>query len=321
MSEKKLLITVDMLVYNHEKYLRQAIESVLMQQGNFEIELLIHDDASPDNSQEIIRSYQAKYPNIIKPILQKENQLSKGVPILATFEFPRYSGDYVAFCEGDDYWTDPKKIQKQIDFLESHPDYVAVGHNVIIVDENGDACTKRSLEHWTSSPDYEFTLKDTDKHRIFGQTASRFFRNIWKERPEIIEWVSQTHHPHGDTIMSLIATCLGRVWVMKDVMSAYRYVTHGTSYSARVKGTNQAKRKVLGLSELILLAKKLGKTLHFRNEYEKTLFIAISCQLRNPTEKNREILSFVWERYPYKATAPWAIIKQVLIAFFLHWVN
>ncbi|MBR3641767.1 MAG: glycosyltransferase, partial [Oscillibacter sp.] len=127
MERKEITVTVDMLVYNHGKYLRKAIESILMQKGDFRLELLIHDDASTDDSPAIIREYQERYPETVKPILQTENQLSQGVSIFGKFEIPRYTGDYVAYCEGDDYWIDPKKLQKQIDFLESHPDFVAVG--------------------------------------------------------------------------------------------------------------------------------------------------------------------------------------------------
>lgn len=318
MNDGRIKVTVDMLVYNHEKYLKQAIDSVLMQVGDFDIEILIHDDASTDASQDIIREYQNCYPEMIKPILQRENQLSQGVSTLGRFQIPRYSGDYVAYCEGDDYWTDSEKLKKQIGFLESHPDFVAVGHNVKFVDENGNDYKGSVPKRWTAMSDYEFTLRDTDQHQMFGQTASRVYRNFWKERPEIISWFNEATHPHGDTKMSLIASCLGRIWVMKDVMSAYRKVTTGSSWSARVKEKNQAERKMQSLNELIELASKMGKTLHFRNEYEKTLFMAMQKFLQNPTEENRKVLSFVWEMYPYKHSVPWSLTKRSVFFLFNH---
>jgi glycosyltransferase involved in cell wall biosynthesis len=94
-----------------------------MQETDFPVEILIHDDASTDGSDIIIRKYADKYPLLFKPIIQTENQFSKGFPISLTFQFPRARGKYIAFCEGDDFWIDPQKLQIQCSFLESHPDY------------------------------------------------------------------------------------------------------------------------------------------------------------------------------------------------------
>lgn len=123
-----IVVTILTLAYNHEPYIRQCLDGIVMQQTNFKFELLIHDDASTDNTANIIREYAAKYPNIIKPIYQTENQYSQKVPIGCTYLYPRAQGKYIALCEGDDYWTDPLKLQKQVDFLESHPDYVMCSH-------------------------------------------------------------------------------------------------------------------------------------------------------------------------------------------------
>ncbi len=133
-ENKSIMVSVNMMVYNHAKYLRNAIEGVLMQKRDFDIELLIHDDASTDGSQEIIREYQNNYPNIIKPIYQKENQFSKKIEIGLIYQYPRCKGKYIAMCEGDDYWTDPNKLKKQVSYLEIHPDFIACSHNVSFID-------------------------------------------------------------------------------------------------------------------------------------------------------------------------------------------
>lgn len=118
------MVSVSTIVYNHERFLRQCIEGVLNQQTNFAFEYLIHDDCSTDSSADIIREYAAKHPNIIKPVFETENQYSKGGPWgSAVWNYPRAKGKYIALCEGDDYWTDPLKLQKQVDFMESHPEY------------------------------------------------------------------------------------------------------------------------------------------------------------------------------------------------------
>jgi len=106
------IVSICCITYNHEKYIRDAIEGFLMQKTLFPIEILIHGDASTDKTADIIKEYEVKYPDIIKPIYQTENQFSKGVSISATYQFPRARGKYIAICEGDDYWTDPHKLQK-----------------------------------------------------------------------------------------------------------------------------------------------------------------------------------------------------------------
>ena len=141
----KPLLSIICITYNHKDFIRQALEGFVMQKTNFKFEVLIHDDASTDGTADIIREYEAKYPDIIKPIYQKENQFSKGVHILKTFIYPRVLGKYVALCEGDDYWTDPNKLQKQVDFLEAHPEYSGCFHVLAIINK-----TTMNMEVWIS---------------------------------------------------------------------------------------------------------------------------------------------------------------------------
>ena len=121
------LVSIITLAYNHAPYIRQCIEGILMQKTTFSFELMIHDDASTDETANIIREYEALYPDVIKPIYQKENQYSIGASVMRKHIYPRIQGKYIAWCDGDDYWTDPLKLQKQVDFLESHPDYSICG--------------------------------------------------------------------------------------------------------------------------------------------------------------------------------------------------
>lgn len=116
------LVSICCITYNHESYIRETIEGFLMQKTKFPIEVLIHDDESTDKAADIIREYENKYPDIIKPIYQFDNKYSKGISVSVTYNFPRARGKYIAMCEGDDYWTDPSKLQKQVDFMEVNPD-------------------------------------------------------------------------------------------------------------------------------------------------------------------------------------------------------
>lgn len=131
-------VSVYCLAYNHEKYIRKTLEGFIMQKTNFNFEVIVHDDASTDKTPEIIKEYQIKYPNIIKPIIQKENQYSKGIKILETYILPKIKGKYIAACEGDDYWCDKNKLQKQFDAMEKNQEINFCVHKIQIIEENGE---------------------------------------------------------------------------------------------------------------------------------------------------------------------------------------
>lgn len=120
----KPLASILCITYNQKSFIAQALDGFLMQKTDFDFEILINDDASTDGTAEIIKEYQGKYPDIIKPKFQNENQYSKGnMGLFVEFLFPRVTGKYIALCEGDDYWIDENKLQTQVDFLENNPDY------------------------------------------------------------------------------------------------------------------------------------------------------------------------------------------------------
>ena len=110
MNNNDVLVSVICTAYNHRPYIRDALEGFVMQKTNFKYEVLISDDASPDNTAEIIKEYEEKYPDLIKPIYFKENQYSQGVKLLRDILAPKVKGKYIAVCEGDDYWTDETRI-------------------------------------------------------------------------------------------------------------------------------------------------------------------------------------------------------------------
>jgi glycosyltransferase involved in cell wall biosynthesis len=121
MKKNNLLVSIFCPTYNHSKYIEQCLNGIVMQKTNFQFEVIVQDDASTDDSQKIIKEFAEKY-NFIVPVLHTENIYSKGVDLNEYF-VKNAKGKYIAFCEGDDYWTDPYKLQKQVDFLETNPDY------------------------------------------------------------------------------------------------------------------------------------------------------------------------------------------------------
>lgn len=170
------LLSILCVTYNHCNFIDATIKGFLMQKTKFKFEILIHDDASIDNNVKIIKKYEKKYPNIIKVIYQKENQFSKGIKPLWEFLYPKARGKYIALCEGDDYWTDPEKLQKQVDFLENNPEYVISGHDAIIIDENGNKISDNLLNLENKKDFSQFELMSGN---VWIPTLSMVFRKVF----------------------------------------------------------------------------------------------------------------------------------------------
>jgi glycosyltransferase involved in cell wall biosynthesis len=212
----KPLVSICCITYNHGNFIRQALDGFLMQKTKFPFEVLINDDASTDNTANIIREYEKNYPDIIKPIYQTENQFSKGLPILATFIFPRIKGKYVALCEGDDYWTDPLKLQKQVDFLDTHPECSICFHPVKVI------CVEDpKLNKIFSSMDNKTVLTIDDLVKTnFIPTNSVMYR--WMFTSENIQEVLPGNILPGDKYIHLLHANKGLIGYMDEVMSVYR---------------------------------------------------------------------------------------------------
>lgn len=120
MDNRDILVSICCVAYNHEKFIRKALEGFVNQKTNFNYEVLVHDDASTDGTAAIIKKFEEKYPSIIRPVYQRENQYQNGGRIIARFLLPKAKGKYIAFCEGDDFWTDSNKLQMQVEALEKN---------------------------------------------------------------------------------------------------------------------------------------------------------------------------------------------------------
>lgn len=126
------LVSICCVTYNHAPFIRKCLDGFLMQQMDFSIEILIHDDCSTDGTTEIIREYEARYPDLIFPLYEEENQYQQGkAREIDLYNYRRARGKYIAYCEGDDYWTDPHKLQKQVDFMEANPEYTVCFHDYV----------------------------------------------------------------------------------------------------------------------------------------------------------------------------------------------
>lgn len=136
-DNRPLMVSIWCVTYNHEPYIRQCLEGIVMQKVNFRFEAVVHDDASTDGTAAIVREYAESYPDIIKPIFETVNQYSKRDGSLDRIMQDNMNGKYVALCDGDDYWTDPFKLQKQINYLEENPGTTLVYTAFSTIDKNG----------------------------------------------------------------------------------------------------------------------------------------------------------------------------------------
>lgn len=153
-----LLVTIQCLTYNHEPYIRKCLEGFIMQKTNFRFEAIVHDDASTDGTAEIVREYSEKYPGIIRAFFETENQYSKHNGVIGKIIRENTHGKYIAMCEGDDFWIDPLKLQKQVDLLENNPS-VSLCCGGYITRQNGHL-DKEYICHKGTTDYFQFSLND-----------------------------------------------------------------------------------------------------------------------------------------------------------------
>jgi glycosyltransferase involved in cell wall biosynthesis len=252
------LVTACLITYNQVKYVRQSIEGMLMQQTDFPWGIIVADDCSTDGTQEILKEYQAKDPDKITLLLQPAN---KGAMLnwidLVTMPKSRY----ITLCEGDDYWTDPFKLQKQVDFLEANPEYVACFHPVKVVDADGKELrsSKNSFVH-----NRDLTQDELIMGRVMS-TLSLCYRNVIAEFPQ--EFYKS---PTGDNFLCSLLGNYGKAKFLDDIKpSAYRMHTGG-SWSLQ---QDDKKKMTLLLSYFWLWQyyARIGKPEYAQGYYRKIL--------------------------------------------------
>lgn len=248
-----IMVSVIMLAYNHEKYIAKAIESIIMQKVNFRYEIVIAEDCSTDNTRNIVLEYKNKYPDKIKLLLNSHNL---GAAKNGYNAHENCLGKYTAILEGDDYWIDENKLQRQIDFLEQNDNYSAVYHNVKIIDQNDIERDNRF--------GYEIQPEmDIDKNIFYKdlfvrlQTGSLVAVNYWMKMTERQRAGYKNCKANGDQKVMLVLTCMGDIHVFSECMSACRKViSGGSSWTAANYHKNQSKYIFDSRLELIKYAKE-----------------------------------------------------------------
>lgn len=217
-------VSICCITYNHKNYIAQAVDSFLMQETDFPFEILIHDDASNDGTIDIIRGYESKYPNIIRTVIQDENQYSKDVRFFnAKFLLPIAKGKYIALCEGDDYWTSSIKLSKQLKFMDENLNYSCCFH---AVEQKDDTINKKLSFTRLPIKGNTFYFEDILKS-YFIPTLSLFFRKDLMP----INIPSYEKKMYGDMFMQLILSSSGPAYYLNEVMGVYRHHDGGVSKS------------------------------------------------------------------------------------------
>ena len=244
---KDLIVTIRCLAYNHEPYIRQCLEGFVMQKTNFRFEAIVHDDASTDGTAAIIREYAEKYPDIIKPIFETENQYSKRDGSLRRIMNAHMHGKYVAICEGDDYWIDPFKLQKQVDFLEANSDYSLCFHNAVRLNNR-----TKIRERISSFCNFNQSRTISTEELIAGwciPTASILYRR------ESLTNIQRPNFFSGDYALQLILASVGKVHYIDRYMSVYRLIPGGVSNNIVAKNWAKQLSELLDWYDVLTLGK------------------------------------------------------------------
>ncbi len=224
-------VSVICITYNQENYIEKTLSNIVSQKTNFRFEVIVHDDASTDGTADVVRSYAERYPDLIKPILQKENQHSKKVKITSSL-LPKAQGKYFAFCEGDDYWCDDYKLQKQYDAMEDNPECCICVHKTQNINEDGSLYPSVQGEYPSI---HEGVLDNETVCKLFLKkpttifhTSSFFirlsmFREIYISNPEFTKYSTG-----GDQDMLRVCLNEGPYYFIDEIMTCYRRFAKGS---------------------------------------------------------------------------------------------
>ncbi|MCR4907841.1 MAG: glycosyltransferase [Lachnospiraceae bacterium] len=293
----KPLLSVALITYNHGPYIRQCLESILAQETDFDFEIVAGEDFSTDNTREILDEFKARFPEKIR-LLYREKNL--GRPTLNVYQTSMACrGEFIAYIEGDDFWTDVHKLQTQADFLTEHPEYAAVTHSAVLVDEKGEPLSDSSpMELYDWSGRYTFDDYKTVP-RWPGHTASVFTRNFWHDGEYDYTILYRAHDFIDDAVILLFMLLHGPVMRLDPVMSAWRYVAKadGENWnSLKAKRDEALEECRMRCIMLKWCEKNVGLTSFGRKKALADMKYALSIFLRHPSG---ESLNNAWTLFCY----------------------
>ncbi len=287
------LVTIFCLVYNHGKFLRLCLDGFISQKVNFSVEIVIHDDASTDESLQIIREYMERYPEWNwRPILQKQNQYSQANCVMK-LSMPHVQGKYLAWCEGDDYWTDPYKLQKQVDFLEANPDFSICLHKSRMKWEKSEQEDELIPQESRYNGSSIVTLDDYIKEGNYFATNSIVYRWCFdRENFKFEEQFPDDILP-GDSMLHMMHLKRGSAMVLPDEMSVYRKHAGGVWFDSNHSEAFYT-RNALKMVNFYSAAERVLK----RDFRGARLMILKTCLLSCVATGDGEVLTALFRRYP-----------------------
>jgi glycosyltransferase involved in cell wall biosynthesis len=293
------LVSCCLITYNHIDYIEKAVESILMQQTEFEFEIIIADDFSKDGTREKIMEYAEKHPGKIKTIIREKNigPAKNFIELLNAA-----TGKYIAYLEGDDYWTDNLKLQQQADFLEAHDDYAISAHNTTVIDKSNRTYLYSNIAA-SNSLHHTFTLVDYLQNHFIHSSSLMFRRSMFKPFP----WWYETAFA-GDGFLILLLSLEGKIDYINKPMSLYRHNSNSVSnYSSRVEINKNFERhfKLFDEHSGYKFSKEINEkifSLSFNlNYYNSNYFKKVQFFFRNLYKiitANKKLLP-TWGRYKF----------------------
>ena len=274
-KNEKPLVSVCCVTYNHQKYIEEAIKGFLMQETDFPFEIIIHDDASTDNTTAIVRDYAEKYPQIIKTIIQKENQYSKGTRVFS-FIFEIAQGDYMALCDADDYWTDPQKLQIQASKMKEHPECHISFHAVKEVNgEDGSLYPNPRCKHHEEEQIFDPATVVAGGGSFMQTPSIMMHRDIIENLPDFYHTA-----PTEDYIFQLLGSLNGGALYINKVMGVYRVGSDG-SWRKRIEDVdNYIKFQTSWVDSYLTMNK------YFDRKYEKEIMSLVIPKVKELAKIN-----------------------------------
>lgn len=215
-------VSIQVLAYNHEHFIRQCLEGIVMQNTNFPFVAIVHDDASTDGTASVIKEYATRYPDIIKPIFETENVYQRNPGDIDRIMAEHSHGEYIGFCEGDDYWTDPNKLQIQVDFLDSHQGYSMCFHSA------GTVFDDKTLD--TSFNGMSVEDKDYDINELYLSWNVHLASVVYRRKMLVGCPAIDPRIIYSDKIFILQCASVGLVRGIKREMSVYRVHEGGVTH-------------------------------------------------------------------------------------------
>lgn len=293
MNNNNIMVSVIVLTYNHELYVRQALDSILMQKTCFDFEIIVGDDCSQDNTRKILKEYKAKYPHKIKLLLYNRNVGgTRNAHIIKTHT----RGKYLAALEGDDYWNDEYKLQKQVDYLEENPCYYACSHQVTVVDKHGVPIEEKNnitANVFWKFHGSNFGLSDFEKGYYSGHASTILARNYYLDNSLDKSIFYKYHNVIGDRTVQMILALKGDTYVMNESMGCYRCVEdkNGANWQSMARARNRRYEEFNYICNLERYARnKLGRKVDLSAVKKDKLICAVVVFMNTPNKENLKVV-------------------------------